>query len=174
MCGLGPTRCRNTASVVICTVFSNTITQGGLANKHALVGFSSLNVCIFHAPKYFQCNTIRETDQEGEKARRIALHSEPGPRDFPALAVAILVICMTINTYGLCNLFPYVGMMVKGLLGLETTNEAGMVPNAQPRCYTLYSAGGFRGGEDCTGRPLCLADNCQVSLSTMCWRHPTR
>lgn len=43
---------------------------------------------------------------------------------------------MTIIAYALCNLFPYVGMMVKDLLDLETTNEAGMVPNAQSRCYT--------------------------------------
>lgn len=44
---------------------------------------------------------------------------------FPLGPVAILAICMSLNGYALSNLFPYVGMMVKGLLGLETTNEVG-------------------------------------------------
>lgn len=44
---------------------------------------------------------------------------------FPLREVVILAICMSLNGYALSNLFPYVGMMVKGLLGLETTNEVG-------------------------------------------------
>lgn len=67
----------------------------------------------------------------------VLLACKPGPGDFPTLAVVILVLCMTINGYALSNLFPYVGMMVKDLLGLETTNEAGMVPNVQSRNFTL-------------------------------------
>lgn len=49
--------------------------------------------------------------------------SEPGP--FPFGSVLILAICMTLNMYVFVNLFPYAGMMVKGLLGLHTTNEVG-------------------------------------------------
>lgn len=44
---------------------------------------------------------------------------------FPARTVIILSLCMTLNTYTLVNLFPYVGIMVKDLLELETTNELG-------------------------------------------------
>lgn len=49
--------------------------------------------------------------------------AETGP--FPFGAVLILAICMTLNAYTLVNLFPYVGLMVKGLLRLSTTNEIG-------------------------------------------------
>ena len=43
----------------------------------------------------------------------------------PVRSVVILCLCMTLNSYTLVNLFPYVGLMVKGLLGLETINEVG-------------------------------------------------
>ena len=46
-------------------------------------------------------------------------------RKFPTLTVVILSLCMTLNIYTLVNLFPYVGVMVKKLLALETTNELG-------------------------------------------------
>lgn len=45
--------------------------------------------------------------------------------NFPARTVWILSLCMTLNTYTLVNLFPYVGVMVKDLLELKTTNEIG-------------------------------------------------
>lgn len=53
--------------------------------------------------------------------------TQRGPvlRKFPTLTVAILSLCMTLNIYTLVNLFPYVGLMVKQLLALETTNEVG-------------------------------------------------
>ena len=44
---------------------------------------------------------------------------------FPVRAVIILSLCMTLNSYTMVSLFPYVGIMVKGLLRLETTNELG-------------------------------------------------
>ena len=44
---------------------------------------------------------------------------------FPFRSVLILAFCMTVNTYTLVSLFPYVGIMVKGLLGLDTENEVG-------------------------------------------------
>lgn len=52
---------------------------------------------------------------------------EPGPGKclFPTQTVVILGLCNVLNGYTLTNLFPYVGMMVKGLLGLDTTNELG-------------------------------------------------
>lgn len=43
----------------------------------------------------------------------------------PAGALVVLALCMTLHSYTLVNLFPYVGLMVKHLLTLETTNEAG-------------------------------------------------
>ena len=47
---------------------------------------------------------------------------------FPARAVLILSMCITLNSYTLVSLFPYVGVMVKQLLELETTNELGEFP----------------------------------------------
>ena len=46
-------------------------------------------------------------------------------RRFPTLIVTILSLCMTLNIYTLVNLFPYVGVMVKKLLALDTTNDVG-------------------------------------------------
>lgn len=57
--------------------------------------------------------------------------SSTGSRDakeegaFPVQTVTILVLCLTLNNYTLVSLFPYIGVMVMHLLGLETTNEAG-------------------------------------------------
>ena len=50
---------------------------------------------------------------------------EPGMGEFPTRAVAILSVCLTLNSYTLVSLFPYVGLMVQDLLGLETTNDSG-------------------------------------------------
>lgn len=44
---------------------------------------------------------------------------------FPTRAVAILTLGMTVNSYAMVSLFPYVGMMVKELLSLQSTNEVG-------------------------------------------------
>lgn len=52
-------------------------------------------------------------------------HYADGKKPFPIGPVFILALCLTVNSYTLVNLFPYVGMMVKHLLGLATTNEAG-------------------------------------------------
>ena len=45
--------------------------------------------------------------------------------EFPVRSVLILCLCKTLNSYILASLFPYVGLMVKGLLGLENINEVG-------------------------------------------------
>lgn len=56
-----------------------------------------------------------------------------GTGRFPYGAIIILVLAVSINSYTLTNLFPYVGMMVKHLLGLATINESG---EGTPRyCY---------------------------------------
>ena len=44
---------------------------------------------------------------------------------FPWRPVIILEMCMTVNSYTLANLYPYVGVMAKHLLGLPTMNDAG-------------------------------------------------
>ena len=44
---------------------------------------------------------------------------------FPRREVMILVLCVAVNAYTLANLFPYVGIMVKELMGLESINDAG-------------------------------------------------
>eukprot|EP00903_Cladosiphon_okamuranus_P017340 g15976.t1 len=41
------------------------------------------------------------------------------------VAVVILALAMTINSCTMVSLFPYVGMMVKELLSLQSTNEIG-------------------------------------------------
>lgn len=46
-------------------------------------------------------------------------------RVFPHRSVIILALVLTTNSYTLANLFPYVGMMVKHLMDLPTTNESG-------------------------------------------------
>lgn len=50
---------------------------------------------------------------------------EPDSGTFPARVVIILSLCMTVNTYSVVSLLAYVGVMVKDLLDLETTNESG-------------------------------------------------
>lgn len=52
-------------------------------------------------------------------------HADGGLKKFPTRAVVILALAMTINSYTMVSLFPYVGMMVKELLNLESTNEVG-------------------------------------------------
>eukprot|EP00752_Nemacystus_decipiens_P004106 g3756.t1 len=66
-----------------------------------------------------------------------------GSRPFPFRSVFILAMCMTLNSYTLVNLFPYVGMMVKGLLGLTSTNEVGF--------YAGYVASSFTFGRFLSG-----------------------
>lgn len=51
-------------------------------------------------------------------------------RAFPHGPVIILALALTTNAYTLVNLFPYVGMMVKRLMELPTTNEAGALREA--------------------------------------------
>ena len=60
-----------------------------------------------------------------DTTRSMTTTRELDVRKFPTLTVVILSLCMTLNIYTLVNLFPYVGVMVKKLLALETTNELG-------------------------------------------------
>lgn len=46
---------------------------------------------------------------------------------FPRLEVIILVSCVIVNTYAVENLLPYVRMMVKQLMELESIDESGEV-----------------------------------------------
>lgn len=41
------------------------------------------------------------------------------------LPLVIIALSLVVNAYTLTNLFPYVGVMVKYLVGLSTTNESG-------------------------------------------------
>ena len=81
----------------------------------------------YNRDMFFQSNTNGDNDQDGQAEDRTARSHESGAADFPTQFVAILVICMALNCYTLANLFPYVGLMVKDLLQLQTTNEAGMI-----------------------------------------------
>ena len=49
----------------------------------------------------------------------------PDVEMFPMKVVIILSLCMTVNTYSVVSLLAYVGVMVKDLLDLETTNKSG-------------------------------------------------
>ena len=64
----------------------------------------------------------------------IAGEVEAGPaKKFPTLSAGdILALGITIHSYTVVPLFPYVGMTVKGFLRLETTNEAGEGNRAGP------------------------------------------
>ena len=70
---------------------------------------------------------------------------------FPYGPVLILALCLTVNAYTLVNLFPYVGLMVKDLLGLSTINESGE-QKKEPRAglyYLLYANDDFHSQELC-------------------------
>lgn len=64
--------------------------------------------------------------------------SEPGT--FPKRGVLILCLGMLANSYTLSSLFPYVGVMVKDLLNLETINEAGGCSSAAPAAVAVAAA----------------------------------
>ena len=94
-----------------------------LTDTHSRYLFHSLKGCVdIHNPPYWpgasKCDRYnRQTD--------MLVAREPGVGDFPARTVTILSLCMTLNIYTLVSLFPYVGLMVQDILGLETTNESG-------------------------------------------------
>ena len=70
---------------------------------------------------------------------------------FPYGPVLILALCLTVNAYTMVNLFPYVGLMVKDLLGLSTINESGE-QKKEPRAglyYLLYANDDFHSQELC-------------------------
>ncbi|CAM9510449.1 unnamed protein product, partial [Pylaiella littoralis] len=79
-----------------------------------------------------------ERERERERERGMATAAEGDRRPFPRRSVVILSLVLTINTYTLANLFPYVGMMAKHIMGLSTTNESGF--------YAGYIASSFTFG----------------------------
>lgn len=74
-------------------------------------------------PHESESNSIRLEAEEngGPSTGRM---SSPG-RAFPTRSVTILALCMAVHSFTFVSLFPYVGVMVKSLLKLESTNEAG-------------------------------------------------
>lgn len=57
----------------------------------------------------------------GHPSQRIAGSGE----GFPTRAVLILALCMGVHSFTFVSLFPYVGMMVKECLKLDSIDEAG-------------------------------------------------
>ena len=57
---------------------------------------------------------------------------------FPRLVVVILVLCVSVNSYTLANLFPYVGIMVRQLMGLESINDSGEATLTSVRLEMIY------------------------------------
>ena len=49
--------------------------------------------------------------------------------EFPRREVITLALCSTTLNYTLVNLFPYVGIMVKDMMALDSINEAGNCPS---------------------------------------------
>ena len=48
-----------------------------------------------------------------------------GRKRMPLFEVVVLTAALTVNAYTIANLFPYLGMMIQLLLGLESTNASG-------------------------------------------------
>lgn len=74
----------------------------------------------------------KKADGVGANAGAALGRDKGVPGTFPTRVVAVLVLAMITNSYTLVSLFPYSGVMVKMLLGLQTTNEAG-----ESRCGTV-------------------------------------
>lgn len=71
--------------------------------------------------------TLQLSDSEVERSG--AAHSSEsgsGPAGgFPTRAVLILAVCMGVHSFTFVSLFPYVGIMVKECLKLDSIDEAG-------------------------------------------------
>ncbi|CAN0415628.1 unnamed protein product, partial [Ascophyllum nodosum] len=63
--------------------------------------------------------------------------------EFPRREVITLALCSTTLNYTLVNLFPYVGIMVKDMMALDSINEAGF--------YAGYVASAFTFGRLVSG-----------------------
>ena len=63
-------------------------------------------------------------------------HADGEMTTFATRAVVILALANTVNAYAMVSLFPYVGMMVKDILDLQSTNEAGERTNLVLRQMT--------------------------------------
>lgn len=59
-----------------------------------------------------------------------------GDPAFPSLSVTILATCMGVQAYTVVSLFPYLGVMVELIRGLESVNESGMNVNCNLRWCT--------------------------------------
>ncbi|CAM9990827.1 unnamed protein product, partial [Ectocarpus fasciculatus] len=80
----------------------------------------------------------------------------PDNDTFPTRLVVILALAMTVHSYTLVSLFPYVGMMVSDLLSLGTLNEAGedrrsVHPSSTQGYYAGFVASAFTFGRFLTG-----------------------
>lgn len=70
-------------------------------------------------------HTAAPGTDDTETAAASLLHADGVLVSFPTRAVVILSMANTINSYTMVSLFPYVGMMVKDLLDLQSINEVG-------------------------------------------------
>ena len=94
---------------------------------HTLYQIASkvLRACAIYCYALRMYNSPLTKSEAQDTTRSMTTTRELDVRKFPTLTVVILSLCMTLNIYTLVNLFPYVGVMVKKLLALETTNELG-------------------------------------------------
>jgi len=78
----------------------------------------------------------------GVQAERMPPPRQVDAGKFPTGIVIVLSLCMTLNTYSVGSLFSYVGVMVKHLLELRSTNESGEKVctryNVQPYACRVY------------------------------------
>lgn len=50
---------------------------------------------------------------------------DDGGQKMPRFLVGVLAAALVVNAYTLSNLFPYVGLMVRDLMDLQTMDESG-------------------------------------------------
>eukprot|EP00903_Cladosiphon_okamuranus_P022385 g20588.t2 len=92
-------------------------------------------------------------------------------------AVIVLALANTVNAYAMVSLFPYVGMMVKELLGLQSTNEVGFYAGYVASAFTF---GRFLGSyvwgniTDSVGRkPVIIAGLLSIALFSLAFGFST-
>lgn len=125
-----------------------------------------LLVCCCAKP--VSCNSKSQAMKGSDRKSTLATAAEPDTPEFPYRAVIILVLCLTVHRYTFVNVFPYVGMMVKRLMGLSSTNESGETETVAACALDVYSVS-YR-LDDCLGvhvlacwRTHCF---CKTSVST--------
>ncbi|CAN0066183.1 unnamed protein product [Scytosiphon promiscuus] len=94
------------------------------------------------------------SDTAGRSGSPSHLVPDPGG-EFPTRAVLILALCMGVHSFTFVSLFPYVGMMVKECLELESIDKAGFYAGYVASAFTLgrFLSGYFWGHvSDSVGR----------------------